>query len=109
MNNYSSRDLRGLDEHLLKLQLENLNNKSKMTQVRAKFKVNAVTKTAGWQSDKPFIYDVQAFPVTSNSEENKIFYASTPSGEIKMGGLSEAVASLFEPGKEYYVTFEKSE
>jgi hypothetical protein len=47
-------------------------------------------------------------PVTGNSEENSKFYASTPSGEIKIGVLNLEVAGLFELGKEYYVTFDQA-
>lgn len=77
--------------------------------VRAKFKIHSVTKTAGWQEQHPFIYDVKAYPVTGGSDENKNFYASTPSGEITIGGVSESVANQFVPGKEYYLDFTPAE
>jgi len=53
-------------------------------------------------------------PVYSNrdgtqSEENKQFFASTPSGEIKLGIVNESAWPYFELDTEYYVTFEKAE
>jgi hypothetical protein len=38
--------------------------------------------------------------VTGDSEENKQFFASTPSGELKVG---LHVPGAFEVGKEYYI------
>jgi hypothetical protein len=40
------------------------------------------------------------YVVTSGSEENKKFFASTPSGELKVGLHN---TNAFEVGKEYYV------
>jgi hypothetical protein len=44
--------------------------------------------------------------VSSGSEENKKFFAATPSGIIELSALKE---DLFEVGKEYYVTFSPSQ
>lgn len=44
------------------------------------------------------------YVVTSGSEENKKFFASTPSGELKVGLHS---VDHFEVGKEYYVEIEE--
>lgn len=41
-------------------------------------------------------------PVSSGSTENEMFYASTPSGEIKLTSIHPG---LFELGKDYYVDF----
>ena len=77
--------------------------------VKAKFKIASVNKSAGWQAEHPFVYEVTAYPVTGGSDENKSYYASTPSGQLKIGGLSESVASNFVPGKDYYLTIEAAE
>ena len=42
----------------------------------------------------------------SGSEENKKFYAATPSGSIELGQFGEEV---FEPGKTYFVDFSEEE
>lgn len=43
--------------------------------------------------------------VTSGSEENKSFFASTPSGEISLSMTSPEAWKNFELNKEYYVDF----
>jgi hypothetical protein len=45
--------------------------------------------------------------VTSGSEENKKFFASTPSGNIQLSTVSPEVWEEFELNEEYYVTFTK--
>jgi hypothetical protein len=45
----------------------------------------------------------------SQNEENKKFFAATPSGEIKMGVVNQEAWPYFELDTEYYVTFEKAE
>ena len=76
-----------------------------MSTVRAKFTCNGVTRTAHWDKAKaPFLYQSTFTPVIGGSKENDSFFASTPLGEIKMGGVGE---DFFEPGAEYYVIFEK--
>jgi len=47
-------------------------------------------------------------PVYGDSPENKLFFASTPSGEIKMS-ISADAAEHFELGKAYYVDFTLAE
>ncbi len=70
--------------------------------VRAKFVCNSVTKfKSGW-GDHPIHYNYVFAAVTSGSEENKSFFASTPSGKVELSALS---AELFEIGKEYYLDF----
>lgn len=75
-----------------------------MNKVRAKFKVQSVTKQAGWGGHKE-LHTVRLQPVTSGSEENKSFYASTPSGQIEIGVVSKEIGEGFEIGKEFYVDF----
>ena len=46
--------------------------------------------------------------VTSGSEENKSFFKYTPTGQITFNCVNDEASALFEPGKEYYVGFEKA-
>lgn len=71
--------------------------------VRAKFNCISVTKTKGWSQQAPFNYAVEFEVVTGGaSEEDKQFFAATPSGRITMGVLN---GEHFEPGRTYYVDF----
>jgi len=49
-----------------------------------------------------FIYNAEFYPVGNNSEEDKLFWASTPSGSIKLDLIKP---DHFAPGKNYYVDF----
>lgn len=73
--------------------------------VRAKFKCSSVTKLVGYNGPA-FLYSAAFSPVTSGSEENKQFFASTPSGEIK---LTSILPDAFQPGQEYFVDFTPAE
>lgn len=75
--------------------------------VVAKFKVTGITQRQGW-ADNSFIWDIKLNPVVGNTEENKSFYAATPSGEIILGTVNESAAKAFKPGKDYFVTFEEA-
>ncbi|GAB3099717.1 hypothetical protein G8770_03575 [Aestuariicella hydrocarbonica] len=70
--------------------------------VRAKFKVQSVTKDANGHS-------VKLEPVTCGSVENERFFKWTPCGSIQIGTLNEEAANQFEPGKEFYVDFTQAE
>jgi hypothetical protein len=77
--------------------------------VRCKFECVSVNKQKNWNTgaaDKPFLYAYRMQVVTSGSDENKQFFASTPSGSIEVGAVREDV---FEPGKKYYVDFTPAE
>jgi hypothetical protein len=76
--------------------------------IRAKFKCTSVTKIVGWiDRDKhPFLYSYKMLVVSSGSEENKKFFASTPSGELAVSAVGD---DLFQVGKEYYVDFTPAE
>lgn len=67
--------------------------------VRAKFRVNSVTKFEGEY------VSVKLSPVTSGSEENKGFWKYTPSGTLEMSITNPEASKQFEPGKEFYVDF----
>lgn len=71
------------------------------TTVRAKFKVDAVTKSADQAS-------VTLSPVFNGSDENKKFFKYTPGGKIEMQIVSHETADTFVPGAEYYVDFTKA-
>ena len=70
--------------------------------VRAKFKVEAITRRSG------DAFTVELWPVTSGSEENAQFYKCTPSGKIELLTINAAAADQFEVGGEYYVEFVKA-
>lgn len=74
-----------------------------MAQTRAKFTCTEVAKTTGWGENK-FLYAAKFSAVTGNSsnEENKTFFAATPSGSIQVSTVKE---DHFEVGKTYYVDF----
>ncbi len=65
--------------------------------VRAKFKVG--TKTPGSPCS------ITMWPVVDGSEENKAFFASTPSGKIELSILNDLAAAQLLVGEEYYVDF----
>lgn len=72
--------------------------------VRAKFKVHSITEREGWGEHK-LLRDVKLTPVVGGSEENKQFYAASPSGEIVLGCANADAAAQFEVGQEFYVDF----
>ena len=69
-------------------------------QTRAKFKCHAVTQS-DW-GNGVFVFAAEFSAVCGDSEENKKFFAATPSGNIKIQTMRD---NYFEPGKEYYVDF----
>lgn len=69
--------------------------------VRCKFKCVSVEKVEGW-GEQRFHYNYRFSAVVGGSEENKKFFASTPSGEFKFQAVQ---GELFEVGKEYYLDF----
>jgi hypothetical protein len=74
--------------------------------MRAKFNCLSVTKSKHWDGTGRFIFNAKMTPVMNGSEENKEFYASTPSGNIELVQFNE---DLFEPGKMYFVDFTEAE
>lgn len=67
--------------------------------VRAKFKVNEIVD----RGQNGSVIRLQ--PVTSGSEENKLFYKYTPSGNIELSTINEDAAKQFKVGAEFYVDF----
>jgi hypothetical protein len=80
---------------------------------RCKFHCHSVTKRQHSNynyetkaNDLSFVFSAEMSPVMGNSEENKKFFASTPTGEFKVGTIREDV---FEPGKDYYLDISLAE
>lgn len=74
-------------------------------ETRAKFICHEVAKVMGYGANK-ILYSAKFHPVSSGSEENKSFYAATPSGSIELSTVKE---DHFEVGKTYYVDFSIAE
>ena len=77
--------------------------------VRAKFQCNSMKKYVGYvskpgsnKSEQGFLYEYEFYAVTSGGNENESFFASTPSGQLKMSCIRD---NLFIPGKTYYLDF----
>jgi len=80
------------------------------TKVRAKFKVNSITRTqsSAWVDGKSVPQEVQTirlFPVCGGCPENEKFFASTPTGQIELATINPEAGNAFELNKEYYVDF----
>lgn len=77
---------------------------------RAKFLCISKTETWSniWVDGKSIpgtLVSVKFQVVTGGSDENKQFFASTPSGSIELGQMKKEIADQFELNKEYYVDF----
>lgn len=72
--------------------------------VRAKFKVQSITRQAGWNGNKE-VHTVKLSPVTGGSDENQKFYAATPGGQIELSVVTAEVGRQFDIGAEFYVDF----
>lgn len=68
--------------------------------IRCKFICSQVSKRLDYYKGKRFLFNYEFSAVTSGSEENKQYFAYTPSGSLNVGSF---VDDLFEPGKEYYL------
>jgi hypothetical protein len=80
--------------------------------VRAKFSCTSVTKQMGGKYnpegkyESGVVYDYKFSAVVGGTDENKSFFASTPSGQISLSAVRD---DLFEIGKEYYLDFSLAE
>lgn len=74
------------------------------TSIRAKFKVNSITRTAGWNGVKE-LHTIKLSPVIGDTPENKSFYGSTPSGNIDLSVVHAAIGNQFDIGQEFFVDF----
>jgi hypothetical protein len=69
--------------------------------IRCKFTCREVVKRKPWRgSEHTFDYVAKFQAVMDGSEENKAFFAATPSGSLEIGVYSDDV---FEVGRDYYV------
>jgi hypothetical protein len=68
--------------------------------VRAKFLCNSMEINLDGKGG--FLYNYKFNAVYSGSEENKKFFAYTPSGTMQLSSVRD---DLFEIGKEYYLDF----
>jgi len=83
--------------------------------VRAKFKVNKIERTEYSRSTEGGnlqFFELQTIvmnPIYSNEKEseNRKFWESSPTGEIRLGTINKSAADYFELGKEYYIDFKK--
>jgi hypothetical protein len=73
--------------------------------VRAKFKVTSITRREHWDKSKGEIQSIELQPVIGGSDENKEFYAATPTGSIKLDTINESAGKQFTLGGEFYVDF----
>lgn len=76
-----------------------------MSTTRCKFTCTSVRKFVNHDSDRatnPFRFEADFQVVYGNSDENKQFFASTPSGSVKLSTYREDV---FVPGQDYYLDF----
>jgi len=80
---------------------------------RAKFQCNSVRKYRAQAYDPDtkqytptFQYEADFNAGTSGSPENVSFFASTPTGQLKMSTIKN---DLFIPGQAYYVDFTPAE
>jgi hypothetical protein len=73
--------------------------------VRAKFAVVGIEKTKYGQD---VMQTIKLNPVSSGSEENKMFWRYSPSGRIELGTVNAEAAAEFELGGEYYIDFSKA-
>lgn len=72
--------------------------------VVAKFECTSRRQYRGW-AGHDFFYEYEFMAVTGGSPENDSFFASTPSGNVKVAAVRD---DLFVPGKQYYLTFTKA-
>lgn len=76
-----------------------------MSVVRAKFKVQSITQSAGWAKHAR-VFSVRLTPITGEgSPENASFFAATPTGSIELGCTNETVGEQFAIGQEFYIDF----
>lgn len=97
-----------------------------MGRVRAKFRLNSYQtslQTVGYEKDadgkdvyaKPIKEEMRTLNFTpvgagpGASEEDKMFWRSSPSGSLQMGTVNKAAWEYFELEQDYYLDFTKVE
>lgn len=68
--------------------------------VRCKFKCKSKREYENWDKAKGNLYEYKFEPVVSGSEENKAFFAATPSGSLEVSCVTDG---QFLVGAEYYL------
>ncbi len=79
--------------------------------VRAKFKVETISRQKHWDKAQGEIQTIKLSPVYGNNDpqhENTKFWAATPSGSVELGTVNGSAAAYFELGEEYYLDFTKA-
>lgn len=72
--------------------------------VTAKFQVQQISRNKSY-SGTGEMQTILLTPVTSGSEENKRFYAATPSGRIELSCVNAEAVKEFDLGMEVYIDF----
>jgi hypothetical protein len=76
----------------------------------AKFFISEKTKMkiSSHEGQPVYGYKIKGYPVYQGDEENKKFFASTPSGTLELATVNKAAADQIEPGDEVFITIEKA-
>lgn len=90
-----------------------------MSTTRAKFKCDSITESVGSKQNPEtkqwepcLMKSISMSPVYGNGDpnhENSKFWAASPSGQFQLNVINLAAASIFVPGKEYYVDITAAE
>ena len=75
--------------------------------VRAKFTVQSITRQKGWGGHAE-VQTIRLQPVGGGNEEDKKFFASTPSGQVELGVVTAEAGNYFELGASYYLDFTRA-
>lgn len=79
--------------------------------VRLKFRVSKKSESMGYvyrdgKNSTERVGSVELYPVSDGSEENKQFYAATPSGRIEFATINQAALDSLPLNAECYITIE---
>lgn len=70
--------------------------------IRAKFVCTEMAKKRDWYGKNLYLYSYHFNVIVDTSEENKAFFAATPSGEVTLSSVKD---DLFTVGQDYYLDF----
>jgi hypothetical protein len=76
--------------------------------VRAKFLCTQKAVNVSFKGGAEYA-SIKFQPVMGGSDENKLFWTYTPSGNLDMSVVNKEAADKFEVGKEYYVDFTQAD
>lgn len=79
--------------------------------ILAKFVISEKVKTliSSHEGKPVYGYRIKGYPVYQGTEEEKEFFASTPSGNLELATINKAAADQVEPGDKVYITITKAE